>query len=279
MVDELIYSELAKSVAAGEGFRIRGDAVAGAYGFVYPLLLAPAWALFDCDPGRVHGREGDQRPRGVARGRARLPARAPFRLADRRLRRRRAHGRAAVAPVRGDADDGERVLPAVPARRARARVRARAADVDALAAPARRDRARLRHPRPGRRLRPGRAARAARARGRGAPLAHSPGREALVARSVVAALRRDGRRSGARARRAARARTLAARPPRRVPLGRGAVVRRRRGAALALLARGGARPLARDPSLRRVPAAARARAEPRPARARVPRRHRRADRR
>ncbi len=50
MVDELIYSELAKSVAAGEGFRIRGDAVAGAYGFVYPLLLAPAWALFDSIP-------------------------------------------------------------------------------------------------------------------------------------------------------------------------------------------------------------------------------------
>jgi hypothetical protein len=50
MVDELIYSELAKSVAAGEGFRIRGDAVAGAYGFVYPLLLAPAWALLDSIP-------------------------------------------------------------------------------------------------------------------------------------------------------------------------------------------------------------------------------------
>jgi hypothetical protein len=50
MVDELIYSELAKSVAAGDGFRIRGDAVAGAYGFVYPLLLAPAWALFDAIP-------------------------------------------------------------------------------------------------------------------------------------------------------------------------------------------------------------------------------------
>jgi hypothetical protein len=50
MVDELIYSELAKSVAAGEGFRIRGDAVAGAYGFVYPLLLAPAWALFEAVP-------------------------------------------------------------------------------------------------------------------------------------------------------------------------------------------------------------------------------------
>ena len=50
MVDELIYSELAKSVAAGDGLQIRGDAVAGAYGFVYPLLLAPAWALFDAVP-------------------------------------------------------------------------------------------------------------------------------------------------------------------------------------------------------------------------------------
>jgi hypothetical protein len=50
MVDELIYSELAKSVAAGEGFAIRGQDFGGAYGVVYPLLLAPAWALFESIP-------------------------------------------------------------------------------------------------------------------------------------------------------------------------------------------------------------------------------------
>jgi hypothetical protein len=50
MVDELIYSELAKSFASGDGFAIRGQSFGGAYGFVYPILLAPAWALFDSIP-------------------------------------------------------------------------------------------------------------------------------------------------------------------------------------------------------------------------------------
>jgi hypothetical protein len=42
MVDELIYSELAKGLAEGDGFSIRGVAT-NAYGFVYPLLIAPAY--------------------------------------------------------------------------------------------------------------------------------------------------------------------------------------------------------------------------------------------
>jgi Dolichyl-phosphate-mannose-protein mannosyltransferase len=50
MVDELIYSELAKSLAAGEGFAIRGEPSGGAYGVVYPLLIAPAWALWEQVP-------------------------------------------------------------------------------------------------------------------------------------------------------------------------------------------------------------------------------------
>jgi hypothetical protein len=45
MVDELIYSELAKSFAASGHFEIRGVASNG-YGFVYPALIAPAWRLF-----------------------------------------------------------------------------------------------------------------------------------------------------------------------------------------------------------------------------------------
>jgi hypothetical protein len=48
MVDELIYSELAKGIADGDGFSIRGVAT-NAYGFVYPLLIAPAY-LFDSLP-------------------------------------------------------------------------------------------------------------------------------------------------------------------------------------------------------------------------------------
>jgi hypothetical protein len=49
MVDELIYSELAKSFAATGHFLIR-DVDHGAYGVVYPVLIAPAWALFDSVP-------------------------------------------------------------------------------------------------------------------------------------------------------------------------------------------------------------------------------------
>jgi hypothetical protein len=49
MVDELVYSELAKSFAAHGRFLVRGVPSNG-YGFVYPVLIAPAWALFASVP-------------------------------------------------------------------------------------------------------------------------------------------------------------------------------------------------------------------------------------
>ena len=49
MVDELIYSELAKSFAQTGHFLIR-DVHHGAYGAVYPLLIAPAWRAFGSVP-------------------------------------------------------------------------------------------------------------------------------------------------------------------------------------------------------------------------------------
>ncbi|MFL6031004.1 MAG: glycosyltransferase [Gaiellaceae bacterium] len=49
MVDELIYSELAKSFAETGHFLIR-DVHHGAYGAVYPLLIAPAWRAFSSVP-------------------------------------------------------------------------------------------------------------------------------------------------------------------------------------------------------------------------------------
>src|SRR5205807_7746891 len=49
MVDELIYSELAKSFAATGHFLIRGEHH-GAYGFLYPVLIAPAWKAFSSIP-------------------------------------------------------------------------------------------------------------------------------------------------------------------------------------------------------------------------------------
>jgi len=50
MIDELVYSELAKSVADQGSFLIRDEPAGGAYGVVYPLLIAPAYALFDGVP-------------------------------------------------------------------------------------------------------------------------------------------------------------------------------------------------------------------------------------
>jgi Dolichyl-phosphate-mannose-protein mannosyltransferase len=49
MVDEIDYSELAKSFAAQGHFLVRGVPSNG-YGFVYPLLIAPAYKLFEAVP-------------------------------------------------------------------------------------------------------------------------------------------------------------------------------------------------------------------------------------
>ncbi len=49
MVDEVIYSELAKSFAATGHFLVRGESTS-AYGFVYPMLIAPAYRLHAAIP-------------------------------------------------------------------------------------------------------------------------------------------------------------------------------------------------------------------------------------
>jgi hypothetical protein len=49
MVDELVYSELAKNFAAHGQFLVRGVPSTG-YGFVYPVLISPAWKLFASIP-------------------------------------------------------------------------------------------------------------------------------------------------------------------------------------------------------------------------------------
>ena len=46
MTDELIYSELGRSIAASGSFEIRDTPITG-YGVLYPVLIAPAYALFD----------------------------------------------------------------------------------------------------------------------------------------------------------------------------------------------------------------------------------------
>ena len=55
MVDELVYSELAKSFAASGHFAIRGVPAGGSYGFVYPLLISSAYRLFDSVPDAYVG--------------------------------------------------------------------------------------------------------------------------------------------------------------------------------------------------------------------------------
>src|SRR5258708_4283594 len=49
LVDELIYSELAKSFAATGHFLVRDESTS-AYGFVYPVLISPAYRLFAAVP-------------------------------------------------------------------------------------------------------------------------------------------------------------------------------------------------------------------------------------
>ena len=49
LVDELVYSELAKSLAESGQRLVRGVPATG-YGVVYPALIAPAYLLFDQMP-------------------------------------------------------------------------------------------------------------------------------------------------------------------------------------------------------------------------------------
>jgi hypothetical protein len=57
MVDELIYSELAKSFASSGHFLVRGHTT-GFYGYVYPVLISPAWAVFRSVPDAYAAAKG-----------------------------------------------------------------------------------------------------------------------------------------------------------------------------------------------------------------------------
>ena len=45
MVDEIVYSELARGIASGAGLSIRGEPAGVGYGVVYPALISPAYLL------------------------------------------------------------------------------------------------------------------------------------------------------------------------------------------------------------------------------------------
>ena len=77
--DELVYSELAKSIASGHRPAVRGVPVFG-WGEIYPTLIAPAWALID-DPVRAyHAALDRQRVRDVACRGSGVSSRAALRL-------------------------------------------------------------------------------------------------------------------------------------------------------------------------------------------------------
>ena len=114
MVDELIYSELAKSFASGGHFLLREHASAG-YGLVYPVLIAPGWAIFKSVPDAYAMAKAIN---SVVMSLAAVPA---YLLARRvvsqapRVGRRCAGDLGAVDGLHRDADDRERVLPDLPA--------------------------------------------------------------------------------------------------------------------------------------------------------------------
>ena len=119
-------------------FLIR-DVHHGAYGVVYPLLIAPAWRAVRLGAGRLRRGEDDRLRADVADRDPGVLPRAPS--PDRRsssLLAAAAGRRRAVADVHGHADDGDGLLSALRLRGARARARARTPDDPAAARAARR---------------------------------------------------------------------------------------------------------------------------------------------
>ena len=81
MVDELIYSELGRSLADGGELLVR-DVPSSGYGFVYPALISPAYAVFERSDRRLRRGEDVERARHVPGRGPRLPARPPRRRVE-----------------------------------------------------------------------------------------------------------------------------------------------------------------------------------------------------
>ena len=193
--DELHYQENARSLAAGAGIQVR-DEPFGIVSVLYPLLLAPAYLLFDSLPDAY---AAARTINAVVMSLAAIPA---YLIARRLLPARpvaaggAARGRAARRSPTPARSCPRTRSTRVPARGVGAAVRARRADAAAPARPARGLRRRHARARAGHRRRPRGADRAAPA----------PARRPQAAAPVAALLRHRRRRRRARARRAARAR-------------------------------------------------------------------------
>ena len=131
MIDEIVYSELAKSLRGDGQFLVR-DVPSPATGSSTRCCSARHGALFDAVPTAYAAAKAIN---ALVMSLAAMPA---YLLARRSCRARRSRSSAAVLTVAvpsmlyaGHAHDGERVLSAVPRRGARARRDARAADAAA----------------------------------------------------------------------------------------------------------------------------------------------------
>ena len=190
------------------------------YSVVYPLLISPAYALFDSLVDAYAGvKTLNARPH-VARRRACVLPRPTSRPRRLRAARRAPGGRGSVDGVHGHRHDRERVLPALPRRGARPRGRARAPDaalVVLLLAPRR---ARVRDARAGGRPRAGDPL---------APLVLALFERRRLARPSPGSGGCTGSWPGCR--RGARLPARVGRPARRVRARRRALVRPRRGAS------------------------------------------------
>ena len=155
MVDEFVYSEMAKSFAASGQFLVR-DAPSGVNNVVYPALISPAWLAHPMGTTYALAKAINV----VVMTATAIPLFLWARkLVDTRLRARRGGADAADAGVRlhRHADDGERLPAGVRACGLRDRAGARAADPVPPAGRVRRDPPCRRDPLPG----PGLAGRAA----------------------------------------------------------------------------------------------------------------------
>ena len=107
--DELIYSELAKSLGEGDLPSIR-DEISFGYGLGYPALLAPIWAVFD-DATKAYALAKVLNALCTEFDRStRVLPRSAVRGEDTRPRRRRALGLRPVDAVRRYAHDRGRAL-------------------------------------------------------------------------------------------------------------------------------------------------------------------------
>ena len=152
MIDELIYSELAKNFADHGDFVLR-DAASNFHNIAYPVLISPAWLAESIET--AYGvRAGDQRRRDGSGRRSCLPLGQAADAGELRVARGDPRAAHAATHLHRDADDGERVPAGGRLGVFRDRVGARAPDAAPAGARIGRDRTHVCRASPGSRAAP-----------------------------------------------------------------------------------------------------------------------------